>query len=81
MKKFYGTKNKNIILALLAVLLISLGVLASQNKKEGFGKEGLENEEKKEGYAINPQNIAAFLREGFPSNNAGISALNNFMNR
>ena len=80
MKKFYSTKNKNIILALLAVLLISLGVLASQNKKEGFGKkEGME--EKKEGYAINPENITEFLKEGIPETFAGISAFNNFMNR
>lgn len=80
MKKFYSTKNKNIILALLAVLLISLGVLASQNKKEGFGKkEGME--EKKGGYAINPDNIADYLKEGIPETFAGLRALDNFMNR
>ena len=35
MKK-YGTKNKYVIFALLAVLFISLGVLAMQNVHEGF---------------------------------------------
>ena len=35
MKK-YGTKNKIVIFALLAVLFISLGVLARQNIREGM---------------------------------------------
>ena len=65
MKKFYDTKNKKVILALLAVLLISLGVLASQNIKEGMKnkKEGMKN--KKEGYKNKKEGYKNKKKEGF----------------
>lgn len=95
MKKFYDTKNKKVILALLAVLLISLGVLASQNIKEGRKnmkegrknkkKEGFENK-KKEGNRnlnkdkFNPQKITDFMNGVADQPNAIISGFENLMN-
>ena len=76
MKKFYDTKNKKVILALLAVLLISLGVLASQNIKEGMKnkKEGRKN--MKEGYKNKKEGMKN-KKEGFENKKKeGIRNLN-----